>query len=299
MKTYQDLATDGGSQIIEQVTYQLNKLRKRLDRIKHKVALMSGKGGVGKSSITANIAACLADRGLRVGILDADLNGPSIGSLLGVGNDRKLAVDENGVNAGEGAMGIKIMSMDMLLPNPDSPVMWTHGSGETASWVSMFESTALRELLADTHWGDLDYLLLDMPPGSDRIDNIKELIPELAGVVEITIPAQLSQHIVSKSISKNNKMQVPIIGLVENMASYVCPHCDKEGRLFDGGDVRELAQRKGIPLLGSIPFDSRLSQKTDSLFYAEHKDSLAGKAIESIADKIINFANEKSQKESQ
>lgn len=295
MKTYEDLAGDGGSQIIEQVTYQLDKLRKRLDKIKHKVALMSGKGGVGKSSITANIAASLAGRGFKVGILDADLNGPSIGNLLGVGNDKKLIIDENGVNAGEGALGIKIMSMDMLLPNPDSPVMWTHKSGETATWVSMFESTALRELLADTHWGDLDYLLLDMPPGSDRVDNIKELIPELAGVVEITIPSQISQHIVSKSISKNNKMEVPIIGLVENMAAYVCPHCDKEDTLFAGDDVGKLAERKGVPMLGRIPFDPRISQKTksDSLFYAEHKDSPAGKAIDSIAEKIIQFVNEK------
>lgn len=295
MKTYADLATDGGSNIIEQVTTQLGKLRARLDNIKHKIALMSGKGGVGKSSITANIAACLASRGFKVGILDADLNGPSIGDLLGVGADQKLVIDDNGVNAGNGFMGIKIMSMDMLLPKADSPVMWTHKSGETATWVSMFESTALRELLADTHWGELDFLLLDMPPGSDRIDNIKELIPELAGVVEITIPSHISQQIVSKSIAKTGKVGVPIIGLVENMATYVCPHCEKEGKLFDGEDVRELARRKEIPYLGEIPFDPRFSQaaKPTSLFYSENKDSIAAKAIASITDKLLNFVNEK------
>lgn len=295
MKTYADLATDGGSNIIEQVTTQLGKLRARLDKIKHKIALMSGKGGVGKSSITANIAACLADRGFKVGILDADLNGPSIGDLLGVGADQKLIIDDNGVNAGNGFMGIKIMSMDMLLPKADSPVMWTHKSGETATWVSMFESTALRELLADTHWGELDFLLLDMPPGSDRIDNIKELIPELAGVVEITIPSHISQQIVSKSIAKTSKVGVPIIGLVENMATYVCPHCEKEGKLFDGEDVRELSRRKEIPYLGKIPFDSKFSQaaKPTSLFYTENKDSIAAKALASITDKLLNFVNEK------
>ncbi|MFQ5717123.1 MAG: P-loop NTPase [Nitrospinales bacterium] len=289
MKTYEDLAQDGGSNIIQQVTTQLEKLRARLDQIKYKIAIMSGKGGVGKSSITANIAACLADRGRKVGILDADLNGPSISSLLGVGNEKKLIIDENGVSAGDGFLGIKIMSMDMLLPNPDSPVMWTHKSGETASWISMFESTALRELLADTRWGELDFLLLDMPPGSDRIDNIKELIPELAGVVEITIPSQISQRIVSKSISKNSKVGVSIIGLIENMATYVCPHCDKEGKLFEGGEVEELSKRKEIPFLGKIPFDSRISQGAGSLFYAEHKDSITGKAIAAITDKILNM----------
>lgn len=296
MKTYEDLAGDGGSNIISQVVSQREKLRSRLDKIKHKVALMSGKGGVGKSSITANIAACLADQGHRVGILDADLNGPSIGHLLGVGNEQKLEIDEQGIQPGAGAMGIKIMSMDMLVASPDTPVMWTEDGGATATWVSTMESTALRELLADTNWGDLDYLLIDMPPGSDRIDNIRDLIPELAGVVEITIPSLLSQHIVAKSITKNNTMGVPIIGLIENMATYVCPHCDQEGKLFEGQDVEKLTERKGINYIGKIPFDTRVSRKTDSgtLFYAENKDSITGKAIASAVNYITHFIENKS-----
>jgi ATP-binding protein involved in chromosome partitioning len=296
MKTYEDLAGDGGSNIISQVVSQREKLRSRLDKIKHKVALMSGKGGVGKSSITANIAACLADQGHRVGILDADLNGPSIGHLLGVGNDQKIEIDEQGIQPGAGAMGVKIMSMDMLVASPDTPVMWTEDGAATSTWVSTMESTALRELLADTNWGDLDYLLIDMPPGSDRIDNIRDLIPELAGVVEITIPSLLSQHIVSKSITKNNTMGVPIIGLIENMATYVCPHCDQEGKLFEGQDVEKLTDKKGINYIGKIPFDTRVSRKTDSgtLFYAENKDSITGKAIASAVNYITNFIENKS-----
>ena len=244
MKTYEDIAGDGGSNIIEQVEALGEKLRARLDRIKYKVALMSGKGGVGKSSLTANVAACLVDKGHSVGILDADLNGPSICHLLGVKNSHKLTIDDRGVQPGVGSHNIKLMSMDMLLSSPDSPVMWTEEADATAVWVSTMESTALRELVADTDWGDLDFLLIDMPPGSDRIDNIRSLIPELAGVVEITIPSPLSQHIVSKSITKNNKMKVPIIGLVENMAGYTCPHCEKEGPLFKGEDVENLAKQK-------------------------------------------------------
>ena len=204
MKTYGDLVGDGGSDIVGQVAQLGEKLRFRLDKIKYKIALMSGKGGVGKSSITANIASCLADRGNRVGILDADLNGPSIAHLLGVGNDGKLDMKEDGLEPGIGYQGIRIMSMDMLLKSADTPVMWTDEDDATASWVSIMESTATRELMADTNWGELDYLLIDMPPGSDRIDNVRSLIPELAGVVEITIPSPLSQHIVTKSITKNN-----------------------------------------------------------------------------------------------
>ena len=290
MKTYEDLEGDGGSDIIGQVTELGKTLRSRLDKIKHKVALMSGKGGVGKSSITANIASCLADRGLKVGILDADLNGPSIGHLLGVGNDIKLEMKDDGMEPGVGHQGIRIMTMDMLVKTADTPVMWTEEADATAVWVSTMESTAIRELLADTNWGELDYLLIDMPPGSDRIDNIRSLIPELAGVVEITIPSPLSQHIVTKSITKNNKMKVPIIGLIENMATYVCPHCDKEGKLFDGEDVHKLSERRDIPYIGKIPFDTRVSRSlSGNLFYKEFKDSVTGQAIAEAVYNIQKF----------
>ncbi|MAX17947.1 MAG: ATP-binding protein [Nitrospina sp.] len=290
MKTYEDLEGDGGSDIIGQVTELGKTLRSRLDKIKHKVALMSGKGGVGKSSITANIASCLADQGLKVGILDADLNGPSIGHLLGVGNDIKLEMKDDGMEPGVGHQGIRIMTMDMLVKTADTPVMWTEEADATAVWVSTMESTAIRELLADTNWGELDYLLIDMPPGSDRIDNIRSLIPELAGAVEITIPSPLSQHIVTKSITKNNKMKVPIIGLIENMATYVCPHCDKEGKLFDGEDVHKLSERRDIPYIGKIPFDTRVSRsQSGNLFYKEFKDSVTGQAIAEAVDNIQKF----------
>ncbi len=139
MKTYEDLAGDGGSNIVEQVQALGEKLRARLDRIKYKVALMSGKGGVGKSSLTANVAACLVEKGHSVGILDADLNGPSICHLLGVRSNQNLVIDDRGVQPGKGTHGIKLMSMDMLLSNPDSPVMWTEEAEAPAVWVITME----------------------------------------------------------------------------------------------------------------------------------------------------------------
>jgi ATP-binding protein involved in chromosome partitioning len=296
MKTYDDLAGDGGSNVIEQVVSQREKLRKRLDPIKHKISVMSGKGGVGKSSVTANMAVCLASLGHKVGILDADLNGPSIGKLLSVPHSEKLKIGPEGVQPAVGALGIKIMSMDMLLPSADSPVMWNEGKDATAVWISMMESQALRELLTDTVWGELDYLLIDMPPGSDRIDNVRDLIPELDGVVEITIPSPISQHIVSKSISKSNQLGVSIIGLVENMATYVCPHCNEEGKLFEGEDVEKLSQEKKILLLGRIPFDTRVSRQTGAgkVFFEEHADSVTGQAISQVVDNILKFIQNKS-----
>jgi ATP-binding protein involved in chromosome partitioning len=288
MKTYDDLAGDGGSNVIEQVVSQREKLRKRLDTIKHKISIMSGKGGVGKSSVTANMAICLASMGHKVGILDADLNGPSMGKLLSVQHSDKLNISPEGVQPAVGALGIKIMSMDMLLPNADSPVMWNEGKEATAVWISMMESQALRELLTDTIWGELDY--------RDRIDNVRDLIPELDGVVEITIPSQISQHIVSKSISKSNQLGVSIIGLVENMATYVCPHCNEEGKLFEGEDVEKLSKDKKIPLLGSIPFDTRVSRQTGAgkTFFEEHADSVTGQAIKQVVDNILKFIQNKS-----
>ena len=296
MKTYDDLAGDGGSNIIEQVVSQRDKLRKRLDPIKHKISVMSGKGGVGKSSVTTNMAVCLASRGYKVGILDADLNGPSIGKLLNVPHSEKLDIGPEGVQPAIGTLGIKIMSMDMLLPSADSPVMWNEGKDATAVWISMMESQALRELLTDTIWGELDYLLIDMPPGSDRIDNVRDLIPELDGVVEITIPSPISQHIVSKSITKSNQLGVSIIGLIENMATYVCPHCNEEGKLFEGEDVEKLSKDKKIPLLGRIPFDTRVSRQSGSgkLFFEEHADSVTGQAISQVVDNILKFIKNKS-----
>jgi len=296
MKTYDDLAGDGGSNVIEQVVSQRERLRKRLDPIKHKISVMSGKGGVGKSSVTANMAVCLATQGYKVGILDADLNGPSIGKLLSVPHSEKLNIGPEGVQPAVGALGIKIMSMDMLLPSADSPVMWNEGKDATAVWISMMESQALRELLTDTIWGELDYLIIDMPPGSDRIDNVRDLIPELDGVVEITIPSPISQHIVSKSITKSSQLGVSIIGLVENMATYVCPHCNEEGKLFEGEDVEKLSKEKKIPLLGRIPFDTRVSRQTGSgkLFFEEHADSVTGQAISQVVDNILKFIKNKS-----
>ena len=242
------------------------------------------------------MAVCLASRGYKVGILDADLNGPSIGKLLNVPHSEKLDIGPEGVQPAVGALGIKVMSMDMLLPSADSPVMWNEGKDATAVWISMMESQALRELLTDTIWGELDYLLIDMPPGSDRIDNVRDLIPELAGVVEITIPSPISQHIVSKSITKSSQLGVSIIGLVENMATYVCPHCNEEGKLFEGEDVEKLSKDKKIPLLGRIPFDTRVSRQTGSgkLFFEEHADSVTGQAISQVVDNILKFIQNKS-----
>ena len=288
MKTYEDLVGDGGSDIIGQVTELGEKLRSRLDKIKYKVALMSGKGGVGKSSITANIASCLADRGNKVGILDADLNGPSIGHLLGVGNDAKLEMKDDGLDPGIGHQGIRIMSMDMLLKTADTPVMWTDADDATASWVSVMESTAIRELLADTNWGELDYLLIDMPPGTSDIQmGLARMLPR-TDVLIVTTPAKAAQQVAARAADMARKGYLRVAGVIENMG----PSTNPDGTItavFGSGGGQRLAESIGVPLIASIPLDTAVAAAGDAgtPVAIEHPDSTASMAYRDLAEVIV------------
>ncbi|HEU5323405.1 MAG TPA: P-loop NTPase, partial [Methylomirabilota bacterium] len=198
MKRYRDVAGDGGSDIAGQVEAQQAKLRERLAGVGAIVAVVSGKGGVGKSSITANLAGCFALAGWRVGVLDADLNGPTMAKMLGV-RGRRLVVGADGVEPPRGALGIAVMSMDLLLPSDASPLTWQSPTQDEAhTWRGAMEANALREFLADTAWGALDVLVLDLPPGTDRLATVVSLVPGLGGTILVTIPSDLSQLIVKK-----------------------------------------------------------------------------------------------------
>jgi ATP-binding protein involved in chromosome partitioning len=251
-KRYQDIAGDGGSNIVGQVHVQQARLRERLSSVKAIVAVVSGKGGVGKSSLTANLANCFAREGVRVGVLDADLNGPTMAKMLGV-RGRTLAVGAEGVTPPESALGVKVMSMDLLLPSDDSPLTWEAPTQDEAhTWRGSMEANALREFLADTAWGALDLLLLDLPPGTDRLATITGLVPALAGTVIVTIPSDVSHLVVRKSITVAAQAKAPVLGLVENMAG-----------MFPGPAGVDLAREAGIPFLGSVPFDRELALAAD------------------------------------
>ena len=290
MKTYTDLPSDAGSNIIGQVTAQANRLQKRLASVKYTVAIMSGKGGVGKSSLTANLATALTLKGNAVGVVDADINGPTLAKMMGVRN-ATLEYTPAGVKPAVTALGTKLISMDLLLAEDDAPVLWNaHSQKDAFTWRSTMEVGALREFIADTEWGDLDYLLLDLPPGTDRLPNVAELIPDLGGVVVVTIPSEVSQLIVKKSVTMaSDILKVPIIGVVENMAFYVCQHCGEEEPLFSADETPDKAFQQ--TLLGSIPFDPRLARANDNgtSYVAEYSDAPASKALMQVAEKIRNF----------
>jgi len=251
MKRYRDIAGDGGSNIVGQVEAQLGKLRQRLASVGAVVAGVSGKGGVGTSTRAANLAGCLALDGSRVGVLDADLNGPTQAKVLGV-RGRRLVVTDEGVEPPRGALGVKVMSMDLLLAADATPLTWDAPvQDEAHTWRGTVEANAIREFLADTNWGTLDALVLDLPPGTDRLLTIASLVPTL-GIVIVTIPSDVSHLVVRKSITVAAQTKSPVLGLVENMAG-----------LFPGPDAAKLAADGGIPYLGSVPFDRELAVSAD------------------------------------
>lgn len=290
MKSYKELPDNAGSNIIGQVTAQASRLTKRLASVKNTVAIMSGKGGVGKSAITANLATALTLAGCAVGVVDADINGPTIAKMMGV-RDATLEYASTGVKPAVSSLGTKIISMDLLLSEDAAPVLWSaHTQKDAFTWRSTMEVGALREFIGDTEWEELDYLLLDLPPGADRLPNVAELIPNLGGVVVVTIPSEVSHLIVKKSITMaRDILNVPIIGVVENMAFYVCKHCGEHEPLFSSEGTPDSAFQ--LTTLGKIPFDPKLSYCNDNgtPYLNEYPDTPAGKAIIEVTQKIQDF----------
>lgn len=261
-RTYHEVSHDTGSHLLEQVVEQGERLKARLDRIGTVVAVASGKGGVGKSAVTANLAALLAQEGLEVGVVDADLNGPSIGRMLGALGAR-MADGPDGIVPARGAAGVRVISMELLQDEEDAPLRWREPGGHTYLWQSSVEATALREFLGDVAWGDLDVLLVDVPPGTDKIRRLLELVPGLGGTLVVTTPSELSRSVVARSLRLIREAKVPVVGLVANMSGYLCPDCGGLHALFPGTAPEELAARFEVPIWGEIPFDPRLGGSTD------------------------------------
>lgn len=288
-KSYKDLVGDGGSNIVGQVNAQIERLRARLQNIRATVAVVSGKGGVGKSALTVNLATAAAMQGATVGILDADLNGPAIAKMTGVRGQR-LFITAEGVHPVQGPAGMRIMSMDLLLPDDDTPVTWQAPTQiDTYLWRSSMEGTALREFLSDTIWGELDVLFLDLAPGTDRIATLAGLLPGLTGAILVTIPSEVSHLVVRKSLVLARELKVPVLGLIENMSGYYCQTCQAVGELFKPGHGLALARDFGVRFLGEIPFDPRVARSGDSgiPFVAMHRETTTCRIFQGISRELL------------
>jgi len=269
------------------------KLEERMSKIRYKIAVLSGKGGVGKSFITSSLAMALALRNKRVGVADLDFHGPSIPRMLGVEDEVLGAVvDEKGetiIIPVENALGIKIVSIEFMLSDRTLPV----------AWRGAIKMKALQQFLEDVDWGPLDYLLFDAPPGTgDDALNIFQAAP-IDAVIFVTLPSEVSSHVVAKSIrfvemiKRDFNKDIKILGVIENMSYYVCD----DGRIikiFGEGGGERLAKALGVELLGKIPLDPRVSEANDrgEVFFVKYPDSPASKEFLKIADKIIKLVEE-------
>ena len=255
------------------------KLMKKLSKIKHTIIVMSGKGGVGKSTVSVNIAVGLALRGYEVGILDADIHGPNVPKMLKL-EDMRLEADENGIYPAEVPPRIKVMSMAFLSQDKDTPIVWR----------GPMKMGALRQFREDVYWGELDYLVVDLPPGTgDEPLTIAQLISNADGSVIVTTPQDVALLDSRKSVSFSNALELPVLGIVENMAGFVCPHCKETVNLFKIGGGEKAANELGVPFLGRVPIDPNVVDAGDNgmPLIADNGSSPAAEAFEGIIDKIL------------
>jgi ATP-binding protein involved in chromosome partitioning len=250
-RSYSEVTGPDRSDLLGQVVAQRNRVANRLKTIGRVVAVMSGKGGVGKSYITAMLARGAGDTGQKVGVLDADLKSPTCARMLGAHGP--VRVSEDGVEPAVGLSGIRLFSTDLLLEE-GKPLAWREPESEKFIWRGVLETGALREFLSDVVWGDLDILLVDLPPGGDRLADLAALVPGLSGAVAVTIPSEESHRSVQRSIHSALDAKIRLLGVVENMSGYSCSECGHVGPLFEGDAGTSLAKEFGVPVLGRIPF---------------------------------------------
>jgi ATP-binding protein involved in chromosome partitioning len=258
VKGYYDIAGDGGSDILQQVEAQQESIARSLSGVRNLLAVGSGKGGVGKSTLTMQLACALRELGNAVSILDADLNGPTQ-ARLGALQDRLLIPGESGAPLPTTRNGIGVVSMGSLVPEPRSVEFESVASGSSHTWRATKEFTFLRELLACMDWGKLDYLLVDLPPGAERIVQYAELLGPEARFVLVTVPSDLATGVVARSLDALQKTPNQILGYVQNMDGYYCSDCGQVKPLFPGQQQVKL----GLLCLGSVPFDPELAALCD------------------------------------
>ena len=248
-----------------------------IPEVKYSIAVASGKGGVGKSTVAANLAVALHSTGAKVGLMDTDVYGPSVPILMG-GSEPPHVVE--GKLEPPVEFGIKIISMAYFLPK-DEAVIWRG---------PMLHKT-VHQFLGDVRWGELDYLMIDLPPGTGDIQlSLSQTIP-LTGAVIVSTPQDLALSVASKAIAMFRKLNVPILGVVENMSYYVCPHCGEREDIFGHGGARAAASKLGIPFLGEIPLDSKVRVQSDSGHPAAlDGETPYGKAFQSIAGALAEEA---------
>ncbi len=267
---------------------QDRRLQERLQKIRHKLIVMSGKGGVGKTTVAVNLAYELALRGKQVGILDVDMHGPNIAKMLGV-EDVRLAGSEKGIEALAVLPNLKAVSMAMLLEHQDQPVIWR----------GPLKMATIKQFLSDVNWGSLDYLVIDSPPGTgDEPLSVCQLIPDISGAVIVTTPQDVAILDSRKSVAFAKSIGVPLVGIIENMSGFACPHCQKPIELFGEGGGREAAEDLNVPFLGQIPVNPQIVRQSDTgqPYVQLTRNDPSSCVMSKIVEKIIKHLGHDCQK---
>jgi Mrp family chromosome partitioning ATPase len=273
--------TCDGSGKCKKEDQERSRLERRLFQIRHKILVMSGKGGVGKSTVATNLAAAMALREYRVGILDADLHGPNIARMLGLEGQHLTGRDDS-VDPIEVSKNLKAVSMALLGHDPDQAIIWR----------GPLKHSAIKQFLGDVNWGDLDFLFVDLPPGTgDEALSVANLIKDTAGCLVVTTPQDVALMDARKAVTFSKLLHVPVLGIVENMSGMICPHCGGKIDLFKVGGGEKAAEELGVPFLGRIPVDPRIVDMCDSgkPFVTETTDSEARAAFLALIQKIVDL----------
>jgi len=257
-------------------------LLRRMCKVKHKVLVLSGKGGVGKSTVAVNMAVSLANAGKKVGLLDVDIHGPSVPKLLGLENRRPAFDGETEIIPLNFDNKLKVMSIAFFLPSADEAVIWR----------GPLKMSLIRQFLRDVEWGELDYLIIDSPPGTgDEPLSVVQLIEDATGAVIVTTPQEVALADVRKSIGFCRQVGLRVLGVVENMSGFVCPGCGTRHEIFKSGGGETMAGDMGVPFLGRIPIDADVVTACDSgkPFCQSHEETQTAKAFAEIVGPILSL----------
>jgi ATP-binding protein involved in chromosome partitioning len=283
MKRYHDIVGDGGSKIVEQVAEQRTRIADAIAGVRHLVAVGSGKGGVGKSTLTFHLAGALRDRGLRIAILDADFNGPSQARMAGV-QGAPFVPGTHKALLPRSSNGIAVFSLGSVIPESEALEFETAARGESHTWRATREFALLGEVLASCEWGALDLLLFDLPPGAERTVQYADFLGPRASFLLVTIPSEVARGVVARSVAALSRGPHRLLGYVENMSGYYCRDCDAVKPLFVSSDHSRLP----IPCLGTVPFDPELARLCDmGIPLAELPATPVGRALDHVALQLV------------
>lgn len=267
----------------EKMAERKKRISQNLENIEHTIVVMSGKGGVGKSTVAANLATELREQGNEVGLLDCDMHGPNIPQIVGIDYDDKPEESESAITPISTDFGLKVISLGSMLPEKDSPVVWR----------GPMKMKAIQQFLGDVKWGNLDYLILDLPPGTgDEPLSIAQLIPDADGAIIVTTPQKVALQTIRRSVNFAKEVDLSVLGLVENMSGFVCPNCNEETDIFNSGGGKNLSDELNIPFLGKVPLDEKIVESGESgkpvVLEGENK---ASKSFKKILSEIKNILN--------